>query len=163
MRRVTAVLGAAMILLASAASAQKPDFSGTWTVDQDKTNAVNPAPQGGGAPGGRGMGMGMGGPMTLKLDAGSLTIERQGPNGAQSTVYKLDGSATTVSMGQREGTAKAMWEGNTIVIATTMEGPQGPITTKAVYALEGEYLVVANTRPGRDGEAMTRKTYYKKS
>lgn len=169
-RRVTAVMGAAtMVLFATAASAQKPDFSGKWTVDTEKTAAANPAPQGGGGGGGGGGraggrgGMGMAGPMTIKIDAAALTIERETPNGAMATVYKLDGSEQTVTMGQGEAKVKAVWDGNTIVVETTRQGQNGVMTTKAVYAMEGDHLVIANTQPGRGGgEAMTRKTFYKK-
>jgi hypothetical protein len=150
-----------MVLWTSAAAAQKPDFSGKWTVDPEKTQAANPAMQGGGGPpGGRG-GMGMG-PLTLTIDAASLTRESEGPNGAMKTVYKLDGSEQTITMGQRESKATAKWDGSTIVITSTMETQMGAMTTKAVYAMEGDWLVISTTRPGREGGETTRKVYYKK-
>jgi hypothetical protein len=172
-RRVSAVMGAAaMVLFASAASAQaKPDFSGKWTQDAEKTAAANPAMQGGGGGGGGGNagrggaggGRGMGGPMTIKLDAGALTIEREGQNGVMSTVYKLDGTEQTITQGQGEAKVKAKWEGSTIVVETARMMGENAITTKAVYTIEGDYLVISTTAPGRQGgEATTRKAYYKK-
>jgi hypothetical protein len=54
MRRAAAVLStAAMVMFAASVFAQgKPDFSGKWTPDAEKTAAANPAPAGGGGGGG---------------------------------------------------------------------------------------------------------------
>ena len=170
MRRMTAMAGVtAVVLLAAGVFAQgKPNFAGTWTVDAEKTAAANPAPPagggggGGGARGGGGGGRG-GGPMTITQDAASLTIARETQNGPVSTVYKLDGSEMTVTMGQGEAKVKAHAEGATIVVETTRDMGGMMMTTKAVYSMEGDYLVVASTQPGRQGgEPTTRKTYYKK-
>ena len=171
MRRASVVLGATMLaLFAGAASAQKPDFSGTWTLDAEKTQAANPAQQGGGGGGGGGGGRmgggGMGGgPLTIKVDATSFTTERAGREGAVMTqTYKLDGTPTQIAQGQTTATGKAAWQGSTIVIETTRAMGGNNITTKATYAIEGDYLVVTNETPGRDGGApMTRKSFYKKS
>lgn len=172
MRVITVVAGAAtaLALYAGAASAQdRPDFSGTWTLDQEKTTAANPAGQGGGQGGGRGgRGGGMGmmggtGPITLKLDGTTFVRESQGPQGNAMTVtYRLDGSAQNVAMGQGQATAKATWDGGTIVVETTRQTQMGAFTTKTVYAMEGEYLVVSNTTQTPNGE-ITRKQYYRKS
>ena len=169
MRRATLVLGAATFLFATAAAAQeKPNFSGKWQLDQEKTQAANPNAQpprggggGGGGGGGRGGGFGgggMGGPFTLTLDAETLTRESEGQNGAMKLVYKLDGSEQTLSMGQAQITAKAKWEGTTIVIESTRQGQNGPVTTKSVYSVEGDHLVIEQTSPRG-----TTKRYYKKA
>jgi hypothetical protein len=157
-------MGAAAVLWATTASAQnKPNFSGKWQLDAEKTAAANP--QGAGGGGGRGGGRGGGGmgPMSITQSAADLTIERETPQGAMTTAYKLDGSTQTVTMGQGEAQVKAMWEGATLVIETTRQMGGNTVTTKAVYAMEGEYLVVATTSPPRGGgEPVTRKQYYKK-
>lgn len=160
MRNPSAFLGIALLLATTAAaSAQaKPDFSGTWTVDTEKTAAANPGMPAGG-PGGRGMAMG---PMTLKLDGATLTRESEGRNGPMKTVFTLDGSEQTVSMGMGEAKVKAAWEGETLRIVTTREGRNGPMTTQTVYAREGDWLVLTTTMPGRDGAQMSRKVYYRK-
>jgi hypothetical protein len=166
MRRVTALVGAAAVVLwAAAVLAQaKPNFAGTWTVDAEKTAAANPAPAGGGGGGGRGGGRGgMQGPMTVKQDATTLSTERQGQNGPMTTTYTLDGKPQTVTQGQGEATVTAKIDGATIVIETTRDMGNGPSTTKQVWSMEGEWLVIAQTSPGRQGgEPTTRKTYYKK-
>jgi hypothetical protein len=159
---------AAAFVLGTSLLAQSKVASGTYTLDAEKTAAANPAPAGGGGggggrAGGGGGGRGGGGPITLKVDATSLTRETQGQNGPQSQVYKLDGSEQTMTMGQGEAKYKAKWEGNNIVIETTRDMGNGPTTTKAVYSMEGDYLVIATTQPPRGGgEATTRKQYYKK-
>jgi hypothetical protein len=165
--KTTAVLGAAaMVLWASAVSAQaKPDFNGKWAIDAEKTAAANPQAAGGGGGGGgrggRGGGMAA---MTLTVDAANLTVESEGRGGPMKLVYKLDGAPGTVTQGQNEVKYTSKWDGNTIVLETTRTVQEMTITTKAVYALEGEYLVVSTTRPGRDGgAATTTKAYYKKA
>jgi hypothetical protein len=171
MRRVAILVSAAaVVLFAAGLSAQgKPNFSGKWAVDAEKTAAANPAPPagGGGGGGGRaggGRGGGQAGPITLTVDATSLTRATEGQNGPQSTTYKLDGTAQTVTMGQTEAKVTAKWDGNTIVIETTRDMQGTAVTTKAVYSMEGDWLVIANTQPGRNGgEPTTRKTYYKKA
>jgi hypothetical protein len=152
-------MGAAVVLWVTAAAAQeKPNFNGKWVLDAEKTAAAN---EGMGGRGGRGGG----GPMTLTVDAATLTRELEMQSGVVKIVYKLDGSEQTVAMGQGEAKAKAKWDGNTIVIETTSPNQEGtPVTRTAVYTIEGDYLVIANTGPGRGGGApVTRKMYYKKS
>jgi hypothetical protein len=102
---------------------------------------------------------------TLTVDATSLTREVEGPDGPVKTVYKLDGTETTVQMGQMEGKAKAKWEGNTIVVETTTTRQDGSTATnKDVYSIEEGVLVITGTRPGRGGgEPVTTKRFYKKA
>lgn len=168
MRRATLILGAATFLWATAASAQdRPNFSGKWTIDAEKTQAANPnaQPPGGGGGGGGGFGRGGGGmmrPFTLTVDGETLTRESEGQQGPVKLVYRLDGSEQQIPMGPSQATAKAKWEGNTIVIETARQGQQGSVTTKAVYSIEGDYLVIENTTT-RGDQTTTRKLYYKKA
>jgi hypothetical protein len=64
------VIAAAILAVGTVAWAQKPDFSGTWTLDP----ASAPAGGGGGS-GGEGGALGNG-PATVKQTADALTIER---------------------------------------------------------------------------------------
>jgi hypothetical protein len=156
MRRAAAVLStAAMVVWAVSVMAQgKPDFTGKWAPDADK----NTAPAGGGG-GGRGGPMGF----ELKQDATGLTRITQGQNGPVSTTYKLDGSEQTVTMGQGSAKVTAKWDGSTIVITTTRDNNGTPVTSTAVYSMEGSDLVIATTAPPRGGgDPTTRKVYYKK-
>ena len=169
MRRIAVMMGTAAVLLwaAGVANAQdRPDLSGTWTLDAEKTAADGSIGGGGGGRGGgRGGRGGGGGAMTLKQDASTLTIERQGGRGgATSTAYKLDGSETTITTGRGEQTATAKWDGAKLVVSVTGAGRGGGMqTTTTAYSMEGAWLVVEATRPGRGGgEPTTTKVYYSK-
>ena len=129
-----AVWTAAVVLaITSAVFAQKkPDFSGTWTLDRDKSEM----PQmggGGGRPGGGGQ---MGDVIvTIKQTADTLTIEQKmGEMGTRTMNYKLDGSES-VNPGMRGGEAKSTtkWDGDKLVTDTTqtMTGPNGEMTMKS--------------------------------
>jgi hypothetical protein len=158
---LTAVLAVALAITGYAQ--KKPDFSGSWTVDQAATDAANPAPAGGGAGGGgaRGGGRGMGaGPMTIKQTADALTIERQGPNGAMSTVYKLDGTESEITMGRGTVKAKAKVEGDKIVIEQTRTGQDGtPVTSTITYSMDDKGMLWVENKTPNGG----RKTAYKKT
>lgn len=157
MKRAVAVCGAVAMLLVAASAFAQGNFSGKWAPDTEK----NPAPAQGG---GGGRGGGMMGPMTITQTATEFTIERETPNGAQKTTYKLDGSEQTVTMGQGEAKVTAKMAGNTITVSQTTDRGNGPSTTTIVYSMEGANLVVATTRPGRGGgEPTTNKVYYKKA
>jgi len=125
--------------------AQKPDFSGTWAPDVDPAAA---APAGGGG-GGRG-----GGPMTVKQTATELSVETQGRNGAQTRVYKLDGSETEMPMGQGTAKVSAKWDGSKLVITTKTEQGEGTQT----WSLADGKLTIDRT--GGRGPS---KTVYKKT
>ena len=162
MRRVTSMVSAAAFVLATAGlfAQGKPNFAGTWTVDAEKTAAANPAPPaGGGGGGGRGGGGGgrggQQGPMTVKHDATTLSVERQGQNGPTTTTYVLDGKPNKMTQGQAEVTYTAKVVGSTIEIETTRDMQGTPFTSKIVWSMEGDYLVQSTTSPGREGGAPT--------
>ena len=138
----TAVLAVATLAFAQA----KPDFSGSWAPEVDPAAA---APTGGG--GGRGMG---GGPMTVKQTATELSVERQGRGGPVTTVYKLDGSESKVTMGQMEGTATAKWDGSKLVITTKA----GENESTQTWSVAGGVLTIDRT--GGRGPSSTK---YKKT
>jgi hypothetical protein len=142
------IIASTVLAVATIAFAQaKPDFSGSWAPEVDPAAAA--ATAGGG--GGRGMG---GGPMTVKQSATELTIERQGPNGAISTVYKLDGSESKITMGQMEATATAKWDGSKLVI--TQKSERGEQTQ--TWSLAAGVLTIDRT--GGRGPSSTK---YKKT
>jgi hypothetical protein len=141
------LIAAAILAVATVAFAQKPDFSGTWTAEPAA------APTGGGG-GGAGM-RGGGGPMTVKQTADTLSIERQGQNGAMTTTYKLDGSESkNPGRGGADMVSTAKWDGSKLVITTKTD--QGDTTQ--TWSMEGGNLVIERT--GGRGPS---KTTYKKS
>ncbi|MCI0430128.1 MAG: hypothetical protein L0210_06250, partial [Rhodospirillales bacterium] len=104
---------------------QKPDFSGTWTLDP----ASAPAAGGGGAGGvGRGGGGGAlgSGPATVKQTADALTIERTMGDVKVTLTYKLDGTESRNMMMGRGGQpadsiSTAKWDGPKLTIVTKQE------------------------------------------
>src|SRR5690349_16425546 len=99
MRRLSVLLIALALALPAAAWAQgKPDFSGSWTLNTEKSD---PPPQRGG--GGGGGGRGGGGPQTIKQTATTLSITTQGRGGEQTRTYNLDGSESTNKVMGRGG------------------------------------------------------------
>jgi len=151
------MIATAVLAVATMAFAQKTDFSGTWTPEAPAAPAAG-APAGGapgGAPGGgMGGGRGMTGPMTVKQTADTLTVEREGRNGVQSTVYKLDGSETEVAMGPATAKVSAKWDGAKLVI--TQKAEQGESTQ--TWSLAGGVLTIDRT--GGRGPSSTK---YKKT
>jgi hypothetical protein len=153
----TGIIAAAILAVSSVAFAQKPDFSGTWTPDAP---AAAPGAGGGGG-GGRG---GMMGPMTVKQDATTLTIERTAGENKIVTTYKLDGTETVNKQMGRGGAemevkTTAKWDGSKLVLSTASTGPDGtPRVQSQTWSMEGGNLVVE--RAGREG-AMQKTTYKK--
>jgi hypothetical protein len=148
---------ALVVALAAAGYAQKPDFSGTWTVDDSAatTSTTTGTATTTGAPGGGGGGRGMGGPMTVKQTATDISVERQGRNGATTTVYKTDGSEFEVAgRGGAMMKATAKWDGAKLVITTkTDNGDQVQTWSLA----DGKLTIERSTPNG------PMKTVYKKT
>lgn len=157
MKRMTAALSvaAAVVLSASLFAQAKPNFSGKWAVDAEKTAAANPAMAGRGG-GGGGRGGGAAGPTTITMDATSLKMETTGGDGTVTArVYKLDGSeSSNPGRGGAAQISKAKIDGDKVVITTA--GQNGDQVTK--WYMDGEWLVSERAI----GEN-TLKTYYKKA
>src|SRR5262245_40810581 len=118
MKRALMLAVIAAVILPFPAGAQgKPDFSGTWTMDQAKSD---PAPQGRGGGGGGG-----GGTVEIKQTAAELSITSQGRQGPQTLTYKLDGSPSTNTLMGRGGATEvkstAKWDGSTLVIESARD------------------------------------------
>jgi hypothetical protein len=214
MKRAAVALGvAAVAIWATAVLAQGRNFAGSWTIDAEKTSAVNAASggaevmvrggsggavvaagggggrggggtatgaaagtevrrldpagatggviaaAGGGARGGGGGGRGGAGPMTITMDAGTLTIT----NGPTSTAYRLDGTPTTTETPRGTSTSKSTWKSDRLVIETTVDTPNGPQVTTVAWYMDGEWLVRETSSTAADGSVNVRKTYYKKA
>lgn len=159
----TGLIAAAILAVSTAAFAQKPDFSGTWTPEAPAAAPATP-PAGGGA-GGR-MGGGMAAPMTVKQTATELTTEMtRGENKIVAT-YKLDGTESVNKQmgpnGEVEIKSTAKWDGSKLVISTTRPGRDGAMMTQVqTWSLEAGNLVIE--RPGRGEGAPVQKTVYKKT
>ena len=135
------VIAAAILAVATVAWAQKPDFSGTWTLDPATASAA-----GGGGGGGGALGNG---PATVKQTAEALTIERTIGDGTVTLTYKLDGteSRNTIMDGGQpaDSVSTAKWDGPKLTIVTKQE--MGGEVTEAthVWTVEGSTLTVETT------------------
>jgi hypothetical protein len=161
-RVLTAALVAALVIPFPLRAQGKPDFSGTWTLDQAKSDPAPAGRAGGGGGGGRGAGggggRGAGGPVMIKQTATDITI---GMN-----TYKLDGSETTIAGGRGgDAKAKATWDGAKLVITTSRDVQGTAITMKDVRSLsaDGKEMTVESTTTGLPQGGGTRKTVYTKS
>lgn len=164
LRNITAIAVATALALPVVALAQpKADFSGTWTFDEARSDP--PA----GGPGGGGRGGRMGATpskLVVKQTTADLTIEQTLPNGAQTVVYKLDGTDNINKLAMSESTTKATWEGANLVVAgkQKISTPAGEfeIDMKDVYSVAGPVLTITTTRVTPRGET-TRKLVYNKA
>ena len=152
----TGVIAAAILSMATMAFAQKPDFSGTWTVDPASVPAP---PAGGGAV--RSMAAG---PMVVKQTADTLTVERIAGDSTIVSSYKLNGTEsvnkrTMGQMGEVEIKSKAKFDGAKLTITSLQPGRDGaPIEMTETWSLEGGNLVIESTNPRG-----TQKRVYKKN
>jgi hypothetical protein len=172
MKALIATTVALFLAVPTLALAQaKPDLSGTWTFDEAKSDPAPARAGGGGGGGGGGRGGGrMGGApataMTIKQTATELSMDRTTAQGAQTVVYKLDGSESKNTIGAGPATSKAMWDGNKLVVTTTqtVQGRGGEITinSKEIYSVQGNVLTIETTRTTPAGD-QTRKLIYTKS
>lgn len=145
------IIAAAVLAVATMAFAQKPDFSGTWTLDQEASGG------GGGGGGGRGGGLGQG--ATVKQTADTLTVERTFGENKVTSTYKLDGSESKNTMmgrggQQMEAVSTAKWDGGKLTITTKV----GENENTQVWSLAGNVLTVETTNARG-----TQKRVYKKT
>ena len=131
-------LMSSLLVIAAAAgmalAADKPDFSGDWKMDADKSvfPAGIPAPSS----------------LTRKIDHKdpSLTVNssQSGPQGDMNTEakYSTDGKETTNSMMGNDVKSKAVWEGKTLVITSNANfgGADVKLVNKWSLAEDGKTL-----------------------
>lgn len=97
-------------------------------------------------------------PTVISLDATTFTVAV----GEVPTVYRLDGSPTTIERPTGTVTAKASWVGDKLTIQAVTDTPNGQMSSTTLWYLEGESLVREISAPGASGQTMTRKTYFKR-
>ena len=151
------VIAAAIVTVATVAWAQKPDFSGTWTLDPASAPAA-------GDGGGRGGGSGAlgNGPATVKQTADALTIERTMGDAKVTLTYRLDGTESRNMMMGRGGQPAdsmsiAKWDGPRLTIVTKQEMGGQVTESTSVWTVEGSTLTVETTNARG-----TQKRVYKK-
>ena len=145
----------------------KPNFTGEWTLDREKSEMSEPRPGGGGGRG-RGMGMGMGS-FTITHDGDALVVKRkvefQGEERTFESRHTTDGKEN-VNEGFRGSSVKSKthWEAAKLVTESVMETPNGTRETKEVRSLsaDGKTMIVEITSKGGFGEGTRKMVYNKK-
>jgi hypothetical protein len=156
------------LLVAGLLAAQdaKVDFSGTWTMNADKSEFGG----GGGGRGGRGGRMGGGSRMVVAQKDNLLTLERFRMNRdgeEMSTVYKytLDGKECDNSSDWRSEVATASWskDGKKLTIISTMTMSRGDrefsMDSESVWSMKGDNLVIESIRSTPRGEMESKMVY----
>jgi hypothetical protein len=145
----------------------KPNFTGDWTLDREKSEMGEPR-QGGGGGGGRGRGVGMGS-FSITQDADALVLKRkfefQGQERTFESRHTTDGKEN-INEGFRGSSVKSKtyWEGTKLVTESVMETPNGTRETKEVRSLsaDGKTMTVETTSKGGFGEGTRKMVYNKK-
>ena len=150
-----------------------PDLSGTWTIDEAKSDPAPAAPAGragaraGGAAAAGGRGGRGGGLPANQLAIAQTPTEVVITQGTQNLTYKFDGTETFYFQ-NGEVRATAAKEGGKLIVSWKREfyaGPaQGYTTTtgKDVYSLAGSVLTVDRSTTTPQGTT-TRKVVYTRS
>jgi hypothetical protein len=160
MRRIPLYLALALTVPAAAATAQTPDFSGTWKVNVIKSDAPP-------ARGGQQIDMSnlM---LTITQTAEMLTIVQSGMGPERTASYYLDGREST-NAGMRGGEMKttSKWDGATLVTEGTanVQTQQGATTmswfeTRSVSD-DGKTMTVSTTTDSPMGKRTMKRVFEK--
>ena len=174
-RIVILVIAGAIVATIAAASAQSPDFSGTWVAEAPPSP---PPPAGTPPPPPRGnMGSGWGSTITITHVGNQLVIEqpifsRYDLQPPLKFVYRLDGSESrnTVMAGHETQTrvSRAAWAGQTVSIVTIYPGidPDSgkPFSTEVTQHLSlaapGQLVIETLRRGVLGGRDIATRTVY---
>ena len=140
-----------LVVLATASlQAQAPDFSGTWRLDETKSNVVATAGFIGLIPAGA--------PKTLHITQpanGSLVVESQ-INEAHVRIYKM-GRETSTPAGQGGSvTMTTKWDGRTLTSEGALKNAGGETTTvKEVLSLSADgKMMTVQTSVGKESSTL---------
>jgi hypothetical protein len=153
--RRTGPIAAAILALAMGAWTQKPDFSGTWTLDPSSVSDG-----GGGTEGSSALGNG---PSRIEQTAETLTIRRTG-TGAATLTYRLDGTGSRnvvagANGGEIDSLSIVTWDGPRLTIVTKREAEGKLVEAREVWTVAGNTLTVET---GREGGTQKKRIYKKR-
>lgn len=133
LRRMFLMAASAVVVLA----ADKPNFSGTWTAQMDKSDfGMMPPPQS----------------MSRKIEHAEpemkITTTQKGERGENTSESKFttDGKEATVKMRNREAKLKAKWDGEKLIVESKSEFNGAELTQKETWSLSenGKMLTISN-------------------
>lgn len=163
---MSAAAAIAVAVATTLAAQSRPDFSGSWVVDVEKTMAAQ----------GRSVGMSGSGPsFTITQDANALVITTPG---GEKITYRFDGSKVTnpvLPAATRRGASPtsdlpspgtqeiyaSVWQSSKLVTTKSGRGANGPTLATETRWLEGEWMVTETTRKTPSGET-TSRMYWKR-
>jgi hypothetical protein len=168
--RASVVATATMLFLCVAVAFgqdTKPNFTGDWTLDREKSELGEPGPAPGGGRG-RGRGMGMGS-FSFTHEGDVLVVKRkvefQGEERTFESRHTTD-DKENVNEGFRGNSikSKTRWEGAKLVTESVMETPNGTRETKETRSLsaDGKTMTIEMTSKGSLGEGTRKMVYNKK-
>jgi hypothetical protein len=122
---------ATILALPFVAAQDRPNFSGTWTMDPSRSaSAVQNEPI-------------VSVTQVIVQTPNELRVETQRPDGVLAVTYRLDGSETKIA----DGTARLHWEGTTLVTEAVRIIKDQTVTTKETRRLnhDGSEMLVETT------------------
>ena len=166
MKRFVMLSAVAAALMSVGVYAQGRNFSGTWTIDSEKTAASNPAGGGGGRGGAVGGTMvrqssgadvvAVGGGARGGGGGGGAVVARSGAGGAVGgpvpTTIAIDAKSFTLTSGQN-ATVYAL-DGS----VTDVSNARSKATAKAAW--QGDKLVIETTAEGPNGPVVSQAAWY---
>lgn len=141
------VVAAAILSVATVASAQKPDFSGAWTLDAASAQA---------SAGGAGGGVLGNGPAKVSQTNDALTVERTADGSNVTLTFRLDGTDSRNMLSdaagrQADAVSNVRWDGRKLAIVTKQEMNGQLAESTEVWTVDGSTLTVetSNARGAR--------------
>ena len=153
---VTAFL--ATLAQGQVAAQAKPNFSGAWKLNVERSDPM------GGGPGGPGGGSMASAVTTITQTPDKMTIEvKVGEQPPRVSNYNLDGTESVNTTQRGESKSKVSWEGAGMVITTESSFNGNAFTSKSVRVLsaDGKQMTVTTTRQTPNGETTTNQVYDK--
>src|SRR4051794_3851770 len=133
MKHILSMVVAALVLVATVAAQEKPNFVGTWKIVGDAPDAMTPST------------------IVITQDATSLIVLISGQMGDFKTAYKLDGSA---------GSSPLDFQGNMIDRTTKMVWADKKLTLTASSDMGGQAIEVKSVvSAGPDGTMIVETTF----
>ena len=159
---------AAILLLLAAVAVAGVDFSGTWALNQSKSDPA-PAGRGGGGGGGAGGAGGGGGgggaaDLSIKQAGNVMTISRTMGQNATETAYTMDGAEHTSTGPRGDLKYKAVLSGNSVHITGNQASQRGDRPVDQTYTLsdDGKTLTLTYVNQGQSGPTTRKQVYDKK-
>ena len=126
-------VGSLVLLLLTTAAAQRPDFSGEWALDWQASGLRVPDPRIS---------------LSIKQSGDDLIVGRNNRGMSGVGTWKLDGTATTGKSSQGDVRSTATWEGNKLIMTSTVVTATQTQVATETFLLEAGKLVTESTFMG---------------